>query len=1392
MFSQYFLQEGIQKTQDWLRLTEDTLNPYRQAIKAWLEHAKSSANLTEADTERELIEPILNILGFHYLKQRAINEARQNVPDYILFVSEEDKEKFRRAPHQGWHNAVAILEAKRWERNLDRSDKTDPSDPSNPSSQILRYLSVAEVKSDGKVLWGILTNGRLWRLYYHKAIPRIEGFIEFDLWALTHTDSPEAQHYFKVFYLLFRKEAFIPVAWRPHYTFHQIALEEGKRWEKRVTETLHDKIFTEIFPEIARGFIHNARLKGKTVDEQFIEKVYQNTLIFLYRLLFLLYAEDRDLLPVRDERYQEYSLSRIRNEIAQRATKQLSKIASTYYDRLKHLFRIIGEGDRELGIPPYNGGLFSSADHPFLEEYAVPDAFLVPALDRLSRDYSEHPPRRINYRDLSVRQLGSIYEGLLEFKLRVADQNLTIRRQNGREVYAPANNRQKVYIPKGEVYLTNDRRERKASGSYYTPDYIVQYIVRYTLEVHITKAIAEFDEWRALLQKTTSKTQLKKWLQDYNLQFDPKKYNEKGEIIGEKSLNEYKNFLLGVKDPVNALLSLKILDPAMGSGHFLVAAVDYLADRIMEILHEISGKEYFKGTVYQSPIVKKLHQIRQKILLRARQEGYQIDESKLEDKNLIKRIILKRCIYGVDVNPLAVELAKVSLWLHTFTIGAPLSFLDHHLKCGNALIGADLTEVRRVLASSLMGQYFAQAFSVIETVHQLQELADADITEVEESARLYREVAQKLCKLKKALDLYTAEFFTKEKRKAERYREYIFTGNNRNANNNRRPPMPWAWHMMETYDPLKVVEGELETSSGTQPMNESQKEQLSQRLQIAQTKHFFHWELEFPEIWYDSKGQRVNGGFHIVMGNPPYVRIQEMRRARPDEVEYHNLFYTTPTGSYDLYVLFIEKGLRLLHRNGILGYIVPNKFTKLDYGERLRHLITPYLHALIDFGDHQVFPEQTTYTGLLFLDKRQKDRVRIARAPRQLHTTLAHWLNHAQEEMYEVDIRQLGSKPWILVPKKEMAILHKMEKRSIPLARCIDRIIVGIQTSADEIYILEKLEEMPGYYRVYSRASSKELLIEKGVVKPLVSGEDIERYYVKTSSKLLLFPYRLLPEGGAELIPESDFRTMYPNAWQYLKEHEEALRNRERGKMKNRPNWYGYVYPKNLDKHEQPKLGVPRLCNRLKTFFDESGTFYFDNVDVNGILLKADSALSPFFLLAVLNSKIMDWRFKKGSVPFRGGFFSANKQFLEPLPIPTINFNTQDKKELDNLLNLYQREEISLFKFRVRELPPDSAVLHDLLVHLAREMAQLAHKKHLLERFLAGELVPGSQERIAVVELLEKHPAWKNSPSETFQKELAQNLTIQTAKQLHTIDDLIDYIVCHLYGLTDGDTKLIL
>ena len=301
-----------------------------------------------------------------------------------------------------------MQESKRFGLPLDARDSDDGAKPGTPHGQILRYLETARIASDGRIRWGMLTNGRVWRLYDCRARPRASGYYEADLQDLLE---PGREDNLRVFHLLFRRHAFVRRQGATR-TFLEAALEEGRRYEEQVARDLSSVVFERVFPRLVAAL---AEASGEDLAD-----VREAALIFLYRLLFVLYAEDRGLLPVNESRYDDYGLRQnVRDSVADRVRQgdTFSEAAGNYYAHLANLFRLIDRGDPSIGLPPYNGGLFASGAAPMLDAVHLSDAVVAPIIHDLSHttgDATDARPRFVNYRDMSVQQLGSIYERLLE------------------------------------------------------------------------------------------------------------------------------------------------------------------------------------------------------------------------------------------------------------------------------------------------------------------------------------------------------------------------------------------------------------------------------------------------------------------------------------------------------------------------------------------------------------------------------------------------------------------------------------------------------------------------------------------------------------------------------------------------------------------------------------------------------------------------------------------------------------------------------------------------------------------------------------------------------------------------------------------------------------------
>ena len=694
LFTHYFLTDGIKTTPQWQASVDDPegFTAFSKDLAQRYETLSRSADPNEAVTEQDLIRPVLELLGWtDYLPQQG-TAGKEDIPDHLLFADAGSKERATAERNAGARAryAIAVEESKRFGLPLDERDREADFHARSPHSQILRYLATAKIESESRVRWGILTNGRVWRLYDYRARPRASGYFEADLADLLE---PGKEEDLRVFHLLFRRGSFTPQEGAAA-SFLEAALAEGRRYEEQVSQDLSGVVFESVFPRLVQALADSSQAS--------LPEVRKAALIFLYRLLFVLYAEDRGLLPVNDSRYDDYGLrKRVRDDIARRMGDRdtYSAHATTYYDHLTTLFRIIDQGDASIGLPPYNGGLFASQAAPLLETVRLPDAEVAPLIYDLSHAKDLKDERHfVNYRDMSVQQLGSIYERLLE-------------REPVRE--------------NGGIAIRPNPYARKDSGSFFTPQELVDLIVERTL-----KPLAE-ERLKAFKEKA-------------------------GALKSDRRPKDQRLTELLRLDPAEAVLNLKVLDPAMGSGHFLVTAVDFLSDYVAELIEYVPAVPEWLDGGYASPLVGRVAAIRNEIIRRAEESNWVLDQTQLTDQAIIRRMVLKRCIYGVDKNPLTVELAKVSLWLHSFTVGAPLSFLDHHLRCGDSLVGMRVAEAVRDL--NRLGGLFAQsaiqgAETATEGMQLIEEMSDSDVAEVQESAELFSGVERTTADLRGLLDI---------------------------------------------------------------------------------------------------------------------------------------------------------------------------------------------------------------------------------------------------------------------------------------------------------------------------------------------------------------------------------------------------------------------------------------------------------------------------------------------------------------------------------------------------------------------------------------------------------------------------------------------------------------
>ncbi|MFW6136402.1 MAG: class I SAM-dependent DNA methyltransferase, partial [Chloroflexota bacterium] len=471
LFSDHYLEHILPDDPRWDEALREA-----EMFLAWVQalygdEREQLEDYSETQLEQYWFRPILEQLGHVFEVQPTVPGLDEHAkrPDYVFFPDESTRQEAARLQNQEEYadSALVVGEVKRWDRAMGKKRRGGgPSfEDRNPSWQIDYYLRTTGLG------WGILTNGRLWRLVHHDTSHRLQIYYEVDLVQLITEGDAERLRYFTLF---FRQAAFRPDD--RGRVFVDDALAASNQYAVELEEDLEDNVYRAL-ERLMQGFLD---LPANELGHDDLREIYDNSLYLLYRLLFILYGESRGLLPLDNDQYRtNYSLSRIKGEIAELDFAPAPR-TTLYWGHLKNLFHIINGDDaelnRSLGVPRYNGGLFDPEQHPFLEETAVGDRALVEAIDLVSRRATDKGREFADYRTLGVRHLGSIYEGLLEYQPRVAEAPVVVIRDGGDERWVPANEapedaRVIERRRADQVYLETDRGERKATGSYYTPQY---------------------------------------------------------------------------------------------------------------------------------------------------------------------------------------------------------------------------------------------------------------------------------------------------------------------------------------------------------------------------------------------------------------------------------------------------------------------------------------------------------------------------------------------------------------------------------------------------------------------------------------------------------------------------------------------------------------------------------------------------------------------------------------------------------------------------------------------------------------------------------------------------------------------------------------------------------
>lgn len=677
--------------------------------------------------------------------------------------------------------------------------------------------------------WGLLTNGKIWRIVHQEESQPYETYLEMNLESILHYQAKDA---YRIFYQFLKAQNFQgDKEGKCRFDqFKQDSLDKIAYIEKELANALRprEEGGKGVLSDICLGYVQELRQSGTTdfEDENLRKRIYHGAMLYMFRLLFLFYSDARGLLSDVNHCLLE-TVKRASQDLQTKGDAGASQF--NFWQQIDSIFVDIDQ--------TYNGGLFSPQESEFtrfISETRIDDHFLSGAIYFLTT-YREknREVKLICYRDMGVRHLGTLYEGLLEHKLFIAEEDIEVKVAKDKISFIPFSQGGKMvvghYIKTGEVYFASDSSERKSSGSYYTPEYIVDYIVRNTVGEKLKELKKSF-----LLDENTN-------LEAFKRAVDEKERNAVASLLEE-------NVQIYIQQKI---LQLSVLDPAMGSGHFLVNAANLIANSITELINEIDiNSRLESGTAYW------------------------------------RRWVAENCIYGVDLNPLAVELAKLSLWILTMAKEQPLSFLNHHLKCGNSLVGADLKEIgiypfsttkRETRQLGLFEQdpdFKATVEDVVSKSRLITSKSSMTLDDVSMKKDWLDEIEHKMEGYKTISDVHTSLYF--------------------------------GFKLDETQYTRMIDEKDISLAQA-----------------LNQPNRYFHWELEFPEVCISK------GGFSCVVCNPPYDIFKETAYfLRGDAAGCGNLFGH-----------FIVKAKSINLADGNLGFVVPLSFACGSSFEAVRKTI---------------------------------------------------------------------------------------------------------------------------------------------------------------------------------------------------------------------------------------------------------------------------------------------------------------------------------------------------------------------------------------------------------------------------------------------------------------------
>jgi len=941
---------------------------------------------------------------------------------------------------------------------------------------------------------------------------------------------------------------------------HIIGLTETKQGGKKLIErhneghrntgSLLENAIIQLDSMDKIGRLENPSHFGETHQERLFNVGLELSITWLNRILFLKLLEAQLLTYQKgDKSYEFLSLDRIHNydDLNSLFFQVLARKHSERNEDVKALFE---------KVPYLNSSLFEPTDieHSTLFISNLRDDKMLPIYSAtVLKD------KKGKKRSGELNALEYLFEFLNAYDFS----------SEGAEAIQEDN---KTLINASVLGLIFEKINGYKDGSFFTPGFITMYMCRETIRKAVVQKFNESKGWDC------------------------------------KDLDELYDRIEDRKEANELINSLKICDPAVGSGHFLVSALNEMIaiKNDLNILQDRTGrrlKEYQVEVVNDELIVTdedgELFEYNP-----STKESQRIQEALFHEKQQI----IENCLFGVDINPNSVKICRLRLWIELLknayykneTELETLPNIDINIKCGNSLISrfdldADLSKALKESKWNIDSYRVAvDTYRNAQNKEQKREM-EKIIHDIKNDFR--SEISSNDPKVKR-LQKVKGELF-------------MLTNQTQMFEMSKREKATWNKKLEKLSNESKKFEAEIR--------------------EIKDNKIYenaFEWRFEFPGV-LDDTGDFV--GFDVVIGNPPYIRQEELKEIKP----YLQNNYKTYTGTADLFVYFVERGISILRQNGQFVYILPNKWMRSKYGEKLREfLLEQNIKSIVDFGDLPVFEEATTYPCILEIAKGKGGSYFKSAEVEKLSFDKGLG-DYLIEILFEVDSRLLQSSGWTLSNVKVQNLLEKLRNQGIPLKEYVNgKIYRGVLTGLNEAFVIDEdtREKLNA-----EDANSAE------VIKPFLAGREIKRYKEpKPMNHLILFKNGYTKQFFGEITEEKAFDLMsekYPAVMTYLKQFEEKAKKRwDKGNF-----WWELRACVYYDQFEKKKVMLPDIALKTQALIDHNSSYCANTAYIISDLAE--------YHLGLLNSKLLLFFYSNLTQTISGGYFRFIRQYLEQLPI---------------------------------------------------------------------------------------------------------------------------------------------